>query len=153
MGTVTASLGWPPPDFFSSSLLFSDGVDCEGPAVNEGNEAAEPALGGMTASGVCASPGGGRLGGGIDVSMAGLARPAGDGAGGEPAGGAIAGTGAGVGAGEPSSMGAKVATEVEASLLRAGSLLRDGIVCVCIWRLGECGLLFSQSRSRSRQHT
>lgn len=119
MGIVTASFGCPPPGFFSSSLLFSDGVDREAPAANEGSEAAEPDLGGTTASGVWTSPGGGRLGGGIDVSMAGLARPAGDGAGGEAVGGAAV-VGAGVGAGESSSMGANVATEVVASLLRDG---------------------------------
>lgn len=129
----------------------------------EGTEAAEadPGLGGMTASGVWASPGGGRLGGGMEVSMAGLARPAGEGAGGEAAVvacGAVAvaragagAAGVGAGAGESSCMGAKVATEVEASLLRAGSLLRDGIVCrstgdtgrgvVCVLLLGGRGRL------------
>lgn len=137
MGIVTASLGCPPPVvFLSSSLLFSDGVDCEGsvPGARPPCAAADDVvLGRCTASGVCARPGGGRLGGGMDVSMVGFARP-GDGCGME------------VAAGEPSSMGANLAAEAaagaEASLLRAESLLRDDMVrvyeplCVCVCRCG-----------------
>lgn len=114
MGIVTASLGCPPPPvFFSSSLLFSDGVDCEGSPPDACPAAADDDVGlrGCTASGVWERPGGGRLGGGIEVSMEGFASP-GDGAGMVEA------------AGE-SFMGANLADEAEASLLRAESLLRD----------------------------
>lgn len=72
----------------------------------------------MVSSGVWEVPGGGKLGGGIEVSMVGSAS-AGDGA------GAASGV---TGAGDTSSMGANLATEAETSLLRAWSLLRDGIV-------------------------
>ena len=125
MGIVTASLGWPPPPvFLSSSLLFSDGVDCEGSAPDASPAAAAAAadadddvgLWGCTASGVWARLGGGRLGGGIEVSIEGFASP-GDGVGMVEA------------AGEPS-MGVNLAAEAEASLLRAESLLRDDMVRV-----------------------
>lgn len=119
MGIVTASLGCPPPPvFLSSSLLFSEGVDCEWSMPDACPAAAEDDVGlrGCTASGVCARPGGGRLGGGIEVSMDGFASP------GEGVGTAEA-------AGEPS-MGANLADEAEASLLRAESLLRDDMVRV-----------------------
>lgn len=118
MGMVTASFGWPPPPvFFSSSLLFSEGVDCEWSAPGACPAAAaddDEGLRGCTASGVWAGPGGGRLGGGIEVSMEGFASP-GDGDGMVEA------------AGEPS-MGANLAVEAVASPLRAESLLRDDIV-------------------------
>lgn len=117
MGIVTASLGCPPPPvFLSSSLLFSDGVEREGSAPDANPTAAEDDVGlrGCTASGVCARPGGGRLGGGIEVSMVGFARP---------------GDGVGIGvADEPSSIGANLTAEAEGSPLRAWSLLRDDIV-------------------------
>lgn len=96
---------------------------CAWLAPTGGTEAADPEFGlgraGMISIGVCEVPGGGKLGGGIDVSMVGSAS-AGDGA------GAGAATGV-VGAGDTLSMGANLATEAEASLLRAWSLLRDGI--------------------------
>lgn len=125
MGIVIASLGCPPPPvFFSSVLLFSDGVDCEGSACPATADD-EVGLEGCTASGVWARPGGGRLGGGIDVSMEGFASP---------------GDGAGMvveGAGEPS-MGAKRAAEDDGSLLREASLFRDDMAR---YRLGVifCG--------------
>lgn len=117
IGIVTASLGCPPPPvFFSSSLLFSDGVDCEWSAPDACPAAADDDVGlrGWTASGVCARPGGGRLGGGIEVSIEGFASP-----------------GDGVGIAEATgeaSIGANLADEAEASLLRAESLLRDDMV-------------------------
>lgn len=153
MGTVTASLGWPPgPLLPPSSLslpLSDDGVVCDGAPPTEGTDAADPEPGLVdwkaTASGVCADPGGGKLGGGIDVSMVGRAR-AGDGAGDGPeacgvGAGACIGAGVGVGVcvggaagvGALSSIGANLASvAVEALLLRVGSLLRAGMMCVCV---------------------
>lgn len=90
-----ASLGCPPGPLLPSSLSlpFSDGVLCDGPPLPPppllpplpcGGTDAEPGPGRCCwgASGVCAAvplplplaPGGGRLGGGMEVSMVGRAR-------------------------------------------------------------------------------
>lgn len=149
IGMVMASFGWPPGPVFPSSfsLLFSDGVVCEGalPPRPSGNvAAAEPGLGAKaTASGVCAEPGGGKLGGGMEVgSMVGRAR-AGDADApaakppGADMGACMARDWAAGGGGRLSSMGANLAVEEDASLRRDASLLRGGIMCQ-MWGQGGC---------------